>query len=228
MYDCAKVVGKEISLIFFCSFITITTFILLNLFIMVILQNYEEHESNPESALTIFNQHIKEFRRVWKKFSFTYHGIMIAYSDIPDFVYNLGKKLGFDTRIPRENVIRTMIALQLRVDENGFVYYNDMLYTILKRAYRKKFKGNNENKLLVEREERLAVSQLSQIQKKVKKNYMNEEKKIELKGANLFFELMYTKTVFKSWKNYVQKKKKNIFQYSDSEYPGENSIELQE
>ena len=45
--------------IYFISFVTITSFVMLNMFIMVILQQYDEHHKSPESPLQIFKKHIK-------------------------------------------------------------------------------------------------------------------------------------------------------------------------
>ena len=62
MEDCASGSGKVISYLYFCSFITISTFIMLNLFIMVILQHYDDYQTNPKSALKIFTKDIRKFK----------------------------------------------------------------------------------------------------------------------------------------------------------------------
>jgi hypothetical protein len=45
--------------LYFISFVSITSFVMLNLFIMVILQQYEEYHNNPESAVQMFKRHIR-------------------------------------------------------------------------------------------------------------------------------------------------------------------------
>lgn len=223
MYDCARVNGKTISLLYFCSFVTITTFLLLNLFIMVILQNYEDYEKNPESPLTLFNKHIKDFRKAWELYSFQYHGLMIHYKDLSSLLYSLGNELGVASTVSNEKVMRLMVALQLNIDENGYIYYNDMLYIVLKRMYRKRFRDSIETQKLVQKEEKLSIKLLKKIQKKSKSQFLSEEKQLEFKGTNLFFSLLYVKTVFKSWKHYVANKQ-NLDMCSEIDYPGDNSL----
>ena len=50
MYEYADQVGSVV-IIYFISFVAITSFIMLNMFVMVILQSYDDFENNPESAV---------------------------------------------------------------------------------------------------------------------------------------------------------------------------------
>lgn len=225
MYDCAKVVGKPIALLYFCSFITITSFLLMNLFIMVILQNYEDYEDKPESALMLFNKHVKWFRKVWDGFAMHNHGIRIHYRDLPDFLYELGNELGYDRKISQDMVLKYMVALQLDMDDDGFIYYNDMLYIVLKKLYRKRFRNSLESRMLVDKTEKISTTELKKIRSFNRQKYLNKERSLEFKGTNLFFTLMYTKAIFRSWKALVQSNKDvNGFTYSECEFPGENSL----
>jgi Ion transport protein len=231
MYDCAKVVGKGIASFYFCSFVVLSSFLLMNLFIMVILQNYEEYEKNPESAVMLFNKHLKEFRRVWETYSFLYHGVKIHYNDLPQFMYGLSPALGLDRSVPRGKIMRMMVALRLDIDENGFIYYNDMLFVLLKKKYKQKKSGHGQATNIIEGHEKATLSALKKIQEKSKKKFLHQEKILDFKGFDLFLSLMYVNITFKSWKKYAQRNKK-IFTvqeselYSESEFPGYNTINI--
>ena len=55
MYDAAKDKGLLVSVLYFCSFISINGFIMLNLFIMIIVQAYQDHVI----------RHCRHARRPW-------------------------------------------------------------------------------------------------------------------------------------------------------------------
>ena len=63
MFDCAEYTGKSTATIYFCSYISITIIVILNLFIMVIIQNFEDFESNPHSSLHIFTKNLRKFNK---------------------------------------------------------------------------------------------------------------------------------------------------------------------
>ena len=63
---------------YFISFVTITTFIMLNMFIMVIIQQFDEHHNNPESPVTLYKQHLKIFKKAWGTYSSMWMGWKIS------------------------------------------------------------------------------------------------------------------------------------------------------
>ena len=58
MYDCEQASSVS-SYLYFMSFSIIITFIMLNFFVMVVLQALDDHYENPESPIEIFSKNVK-------------------------------------------------------------------------------------------------------------------------------------------------------------------------
>lgn len=64
MYDCMSRTNELGTIIYFITFISITTFVILNLFTMVIVQVHEDFSNNTEIPYKDFNKHQKHFSKV--------------------------------------------------------------------------------------------------------------------------------------------------------------------
>lgn len=57
-----------LSALYFVTFYIVTSYILINLFILVLLQQFENYSLNPNNPLHTFKDYIAKFRKVWGKF----------------------------------------------------------------------------------------------------------------------------------------------------------------
>jgi len=62
MYD---VEDNILGPLFFISFVTIISFVMLNMFILVIIQQYQDHINHIMSPYEIFKEHLRDFRDAW-------------------------------------------------------------------------------------------------------------------------------------------------------------------
>ncbi|CAG9314125.1 SCN4A_2 [Blepharisma stoltei] len=236
MFDCAHSSGKIVSYLYWISFISLTTFILLNVFVMVIIQNYNDFKTDAKSVVAIFNNDVKIFKKIWSLLTVTDLGLRMHYKFLVEFMYRLGEELGVPMYYPHEKVIKLLSIMDLDIDADGYVYYNDMLFAVMKRKHTRELIKNldERSRKLIRKEENSTWKKLSQIKEKSMSHFYSEAHKNKLKKmkkTNLFFAMIYAKSVFKSWKNYTMKKRNKISGsvsitplFSEVVYPGENSI----
>lgn len=55
-------------------------------------------------------------------------------------MYELGGELGIGGVIDPSKVMRILTVMNIEIDGNGHVYYNDMLFAILRRYYSPKYR----------------------------------------------------------------------------------------
>ena len=80
--------------VYFLSFITITPFVMLNLFILVLVEQFEDNFSNPDNPLENFNSHLEIFRHSWAEFTLRHQGKKIDKTDLTPFFSKLESPLG--------------------------------------------------------------------------------------------------------------------------------------
>jgi hypothetical protein len=216
MYDC---MGTEevTTTLFFVSFILITNFVMLNMFIMVILQQWEILANNPENVVNIFNQKTTSFKAAWSHYSAEYKGIKAEFTSIGPLMRDLGPDLGVDSNVTAIKLQRLICAMRLPV-KNGYVFYNDLLLALLRRKYRPRIeKGKDKLRYkLMEREEQATSAKLRH-----KREQLNAKLNSENIGKgslgcmltadnDLFFAMLKTRKVFSSWRDYTALRKKGL------------------
>lgn len=204
MNDCTQAQHLATCAVFFISFITITTFIMLNLFIMVIIQNYEEHEGNPESVLRIFTKEVRKIKTFWSVYAKESNGIRVHYNEVVPLMQEI-EELGVNRDMEKDQVLKILRFTELHPDNNGFVYYNDFLYAILKKKYIKKITSSYYRKLIAN-EESKTKKEISRI---ISKERRKIEKECDLKnamGGNFFLRTMYMRSILRNWRSYTKKK----------------------
>lgn len=202
MFECAEQTNKTVAILYFVTFISSTTFIMLNLFVMVILQNYEDFTNNPESVVTIFNNDVKKFKKCWANYTRESQGRRIHYKFLADFMYDLGIGLGIAQEIGHEKAIKTLSIMELEIDKDGFVYYNDMLFSVMKRKHEKLLVKNltGNSRKLMRKEENTTTKKLFKLREKEKKAFQTGfiDPNTPGKKTNFFFAMLYARTVFRS------------------------------
>ena len=97
LYELSAATNRVTTGLFFFCYMFISIIIILNLFIMVIIQNYEDFESNPEGCLSLFTKDEMKFKYVWEMNTKEYHGLKIHYKN--DFRNTIN--LSSDLQIPK-------------------------------------------------------------------------------------------------------------------------------
>jgi hypothetical protein len=73
--DCipGKTCGTVIAPIYFLSFVVICSFVMLNLFILVIIQQFDQYYLADDNVLAKFDKDLLVFKTSWTKYSKTNH-----------------------------------------------------------------------------------------------------------------------------------------------------------
>ncbi|KAL4431572.1 hypothetical protein ABPG74_017277 [Tetrahymena malaccensis] len=95
MYDTFNSKGV-IGLIFFVSFYTVQSYILMNLFVLIIMNEFEENYINPDNPLSNFNEQEEQFKKRWVQMTQKDSGIKIHEKYLTEFYFELPAPLGFD------------------------------------------------------------------------------------------------------------------------------------
>lgn len=233
MYECSNYLGSKVYLIYFIVFITLIDFVVLDLFVSVIIQNYEEFSSSSDSPVKKFREDVKIFRSIWGVYTEESNGIRISRVHIEQFLVEFCKiyqiiNPAVQTQETMKKIIRNL-TISIFCDTQGYFYYNDVLFVVMKKKYDKKFfRGKSEYcKKILAMEESKTVKELARIRKKAMKK-MKAEPTSKLKNDSFFLNMLYMKSVFNSWRKYMIRRKNRVDssitpQFSDVEYPGDNS-----
>ena len=232
MYDCSQKLGQVASNIYFCSFVGITTFIMLNLFTMVILQHYDDYQSNPNSVFKVFNKDLKKFKAVWRLYA-SEDGLSVSFKDLPEILYDLGESLGVQRYVQRDKVFKLLSVMEIQIQEREFVYYNDFLFSVMKRKYGSRaFKTNDkQSRKILANANASTQKKLKQIRERFVRK-VNEGKQASKKSMNFFIGMVYARTVFNAWRHWAHERREKAGEGSMIsitarpsliEYPGEVS-----
>ena len=218
LIDCSAETGRVVASLYFTIYISITIIVILNLFMMVIIQNYEDFESNPVSCLHIFIKDENKFKRNWEKYTKFSHGVKISYKDLFDFMIGLGPRIGFEDSISFNAGVKILSKMAFVIDDDKNIYYHDLLYAVLKRIYGT-FPESDEaiSNIILRKEESKAIAKIKENRKDdewhlfMKSHASDEEDNIDIyqrkNTKNLWIELTFTRKVFRGWKNVTRRLK---------------------
>ena len=111
MYDCAKVepncvsgetCGNAWAPAYFIAVILLSTYVLLNLFILVIIQQFEKLYLDSDGPLLLFNRDFEIFAEVWVRYTERHKCLKLRDRYIFDFLKHVPAPLGFSDLQPGE------------------------------------------------------------------------------------------------------------------------------
>ena len=222
MYDAAEEAGVLVSAFYFCSFVVITAFIMLNLFVMVIVQSYQDYKNNPKNPHQVFIADLKNIRRVWRHYSGSTQGLAIHSRHLSNFMKDLwvlDPKLGIN--LDHHKLMNELSTMDWFFDEHERIYFNDFLYAVLKRRYLQKQRAtlNDVTKKIVKDRDSSTAKKLSTLREK---NKRIDSLEVEGLKKDYFLTMFYERTCFRAWRNWVRRKAGRAS--SDEEFPGCNSF----
>jgi hypothetical protein len=80
--------------LYFISFILATSFVMINLFVLVLIDQFENYYINPDNPLQEFSLHLQNFKTTWREFSKAYGGEKMKTEDLPKLIRALPDPLG--------------------------------------------------------------------------------------------------------------------------------------
>ncbi|XP_053201741.1 voltage-dependent calcium channel type A subunit alpha-1-like isoform X3 [Panonychus citri] len=120
--------GSIWSYAYFVSFIFFCSFLMLNLFIAVIMDNFD-YLTRDSSILGA--HHLDEFIRVWAEYDPNASG-WIHYTEMYDMLRNMDPPLGFGNKCPNRLAYKKLIRMNMPVSPEGKVNFSTTLFALIR------------------------------------------------------------------------------------------------
>uniref|UniRef100_A0A914MNP8 Voltage-dependent calcium channel type A subunit alpha-1 n=1 Tax=Meloidogyne incognita TaxID=6306 RepID=A0A914MNP8_MELIC len=115
---------------YFTSFVFLSSFLMLNLFVAVIMDNFD-YLTRDSSILG--PHHLDEFIRVWADFDPTATG-RIHYSDMYEMLRNIAPPVGFGRKCPYRLAYKHLIRMNMPVADDGTVHFTTTLFALIRES----------------------------------------------------------------------------------------------
>ncbi|XP_044762302.1 voltage-dependent calcium channel type A subunit alpha-1 isoform X16 [Coccinella septempunctata] len=120
--------GSNLAYAYFVSFIFFCSFLMLNLFVAVIMDNFD-YLTRDSSILGA--HHLDEFVRIWAEYDPNATG-KIHYTEMYDMLKNMDPPLGFGNKCPNRLAYKKLIRMNMPVDDEGRVNFTTTLFALIR------------------------------------------------------------------------------------------------
>ncbi|VDL90120.1 unnamed protein product [Schistocephalus solidus] len=122
--------GSKMTYLYFVTFIFLCSFLMLNLFVAVIMDNFD-YLTRDSSILG--PHHLDEYVRVWAEYDPTARG-KVHHTDMYEMLRNMEPPVGFGKKCPYRLAYRKLIRMNMPVDENGMVHFTTTLFALIRES----------------------------------------------------------------------------------------------
>uniref|UniRef100_A0A671Q2Z4 Calcium channel, voltage-dependent, R type, alpha 1E subunit a n=1 Tax=Sinocyclocheilus anshuiensis TaxID=1608454 RepID=A0A671Q2Z4_9TELE len=122
--------GTEFAYFYFVSFIFFSSFLMLNLFVAVIMDNFE-YLTRDSSILG--PHHLDEFVRIWGEYDRAACG-KLHYKEMYKVVRTISPPLGFGKNCPYRVACKRLVLMNMPVDEDMSVHFTSTLMALIRTA----------------------------------------------------------------------------------------------
>ncbi|KAM3876104.1 voltage-dependent R-type calcium channel subunit alpha-1E [Diretmus argenteus] len=134
--------GTEFAYFYFVSFIFFSSFLMLNLFVAVIMDNFE-YLTRDSSILG--PHHLDEFVRIWGEYDRAACG-RIHYKEMYKVVRTISPPLGFGKNCPHRVACKRLVLMNMPVDEGMSVHFTSTLMALIRTALEVKIARGGEDR----------------------------------------------------------------------------------
>ncbi|KAG7303960.1 hypothetical protein JYU34_010876 [Plutella xylostella] len=120
--------GSTLAYAYFVSFIFFCSFLMLNLFVAVIMDNFD-YLTRDSSILGA--HHLDEFVRIWAEYDPNATG-KIHYTEMYDMLKNMDPPLGFGNKCPNRLAYKKLIRMNMPLDDEGKVNFTTTLFALIR------------------------------------------------------------------------------------------------
>ncbi|XP_076674531.1 calcium voltage-gated channel subunit cacophony isoform X4 [Andrena cerasifolii] len=187
--------GSNIAYAYFVSFIFFCSFLMLNLFVAVIMDNFD-YLTRDSSILGA--HHLDEFVRIWAEYDPNATG-KIHYTEMYDMLKNMDPPLGFGNKCPNRLAYKKLIRMNMPADANGKVNFTTTLFALIRENLNIKMRSANERNQANE-ELRDTIRSIWPLQAKKMLDILIPRNE-ELKGMNMTVGKIYVcLLILESWR----------------------------
>lgn len=105
--------NKIITGAFFFSFIILSSFVMLNMFVLIVIQEFQTYYIDSSNPLIEFSNYIQIFRECWNKYTIKTKGAKIKHSNLTSFFTHLETPLGnssFDFESNKHSLFHALLT----------------------------------------------------------------------------------------------------------------------
>ncbi|KAM8913691.1 dihydropyridine-sensitive L-type skeletal muscle calcium channel subunit alpha-1-like isoform 2-T2 [Spinachia spinachia] len=132
--------GSNFAIIYFMSFYMLCAFLIINLFVAVIMDNFD-YLTRDWSILG--PQHLDEFKKIWAEYDPEATG-RIKHLDVVTLLRRIPPPLGFGKFCPHRIACKRLVSMNMPLNNDGTVTFNATLFSLVRTALKIKTEGNFE------------------------------------------------------------------------------------
>uniref|UniRef100_A0A8C4NEQ0 EF-hand domain-containing protein n=1 Tax=Eptatretus burgeri TaxID=7764 RepID=A0A8C4NEQ0_EPTBU len=130
--------GSNFAILYFISFYMLCAFLIINLFVAVIMDNFD-YLTRDWSILG--PHHLDEFKRIWSEFDPEAKG-RIKHLDVVTLLRRIQPPLGFGKLCPHRVACKRLVSMNMPLNSDGTVMFNATLFALVRTSLKIKAEGN--------------------------------------------------------------------------------------
>lgn len=130
--------GSNIAFPYFISFYVLCSFLIINLFVAVIMDNFD-YLTRDWSILG--PHHLDEFIRLWSEYDPDAKG-RIKHLDVVTLLRKISPPLGFGKLCPHRVACKRLVSMNMPLNSDGTVLFNATLFAVVRTSLKIKTEGN--------------------------------------------------------------------------------------
>uniref|UniRef100_A0A669CSY2 Voltage-dependent L-type calcium channel subunit alpha n=1 Tax=Oreochromis niloticus TaxID=8128 RepID=A0A669CSY2_ORENI len=144
--------GSNLAYLYFISFFMLCAYLIINLFIAVIMDNFEYL---TRDWTVLGTHHLDEFKRVWSDYDPEATG-RIKHIDVVTMLRRIQPPLGFGKLCPHRVACKRLVAMNVPLHPDGTVTFNATLFALVRTSLKIKTEGpidqqNEELKVIIKK-----------------------------------------------------------------------------
>ncbi|XP_067320282.1 voltage-dependent L-type calcium channel subunit alpha-1F isoform X1 [Anolis sagrei] len=130
--------GSNFAIVYFISFFMLCAFLIINLFVAVIMDNFD-YLTRDWSILG--PHHLDEFKRIWSEYDPAAKG-RIKHLDVVALLRRIQPPLGFGKLCPHRVACKRLVAMNMPLNADGTVTFNATLFALVRTSLKIKTEGD--------------------------------------------------------------------------------------
>ncbi|XP_052780217.1 muscle calcium channel subunit alpha-1-like isoform X4 [Mya arenaria] len=130
--------GSNFAFVYFISFYVLCSFLIINLFVAVIMDNFD-YLTRDWSILG--PHHLDEFVRYWSEYDPEAKG-RIKHLDVVTLLRKISPPLGFGKFCPHRIACKRLVSMNMPLNSDGTVMFNATLFALVRTSLKIKVEGN--------------------------------------------------------------------------------------
>ncbi|KAM6468747.1 voltage-dependent L-type calcium channel subunit alpha-1F isoform 6-T7 [Liasis olivaceus] len=130
--------GSNFAIVYFISFFMLCAFLIINLFVAVIMDNFD-YLTRDWSILG--PHHLDEFKRIWSEYDPVAKGY-IKHLDVVTLLRRIQPPLGFGKLCPHRVACKRLVAMNMPLNSDGTVTFNATLFALVRTSLKIKTEGD--------------------------------------------------------------------------------------